>query len=85
MAIKLSDPRFNGLLRLGSLFMLVFLVDQIKVEFLRYAQVDYWHFVFCLLAILVGAADVAKEQRGIRGESSRDTTADNHMVSEKSF
>lgn len=47
----------GGLLRVGSLLFLCFLIDQIKIEFPRNDTIDYVHFVFALFGVLLGIAD----------------------------
>jgi O-antigen ligase len=54
-----DDPLVNGFIRLGILLTVVFLIDELKIEFLRFALIDYWHFVFTLFAIFLGFADLA--------------------------
>lgn len=51
------DPVLAGIPRLGALVMIVFLIDQIKVEFLRYHLSDYQHYVFMLWGLFVGFSD----------------------------
>jgi len=46
----------SGIPRLGVVLMLVILVDQMKVEFLRFSLVDYQHYIFALLAFLLGTS-----------------------------
>ena len=54
----------------GVIIMSIILIDQIKVEFMRFNLVDYWHFIFALLGIYVAACHraeylaVAKPQAG---------------------
>jgi O-antigen ligase len=54
-----GDSLVDGFAKLGILLMIVFLVDQIKVEFLRIGFIDYWHYAFSLFAIFLGFADLA--------------------------
>ena len=60
--LSIGDAYLNGFLRLGQVLVIVFLVDQLKVEFLRISLTDYWQFVFCVFAILVGAADLVSKR-----------------------
>lgn len=46
-------------LKTGILIMIVILIDQLKVEFIRMNLVDYWHFIFALLGILLAMGDRA--------------------------
>lgn len=46
-----------SLVRLGPLLLLAFLIDQGKIEFLRFAYTDYQHFAFSLFGIFLGFAD----------------------------
>lgn len=47
---------------LGQILIVVFFVDQIKVEFLRMVLTDYWQFVFALMAILLAVADMVTKR-----------------------
>ena len=53
----LADPYDASFARISVVIMAVFFMNQIKIEFLRFALVDYWHFIFALLGILVGFCD----------------------------
>jgi O-antigen ligase len=55
-----SDPFMQGFIKLGTLFMIVFLIDQIKIEFLRFQTVDYWHVIFSIFAIWLAFSDMAR-------------------------
>lgn len=55
-----GDPFVDGFIKLGILLMVIFLIDQLKVEFLRYSSIDYWHFVFTFFAIFLAVADLAR-------------------------
>lgn len=57
------DPFRQGLVKLGILLMVVFLVDQIKIDFLRYALVDYWHYMFTIFAIWLALGDMARKNK----------------------
>lgn len=55
-----SVSLYHGtLIRTGIVIFLVIIVDQMKVEFMRIALVDYWHFVFALLGVFVAVCDRA--------------------------
>lgn len=62
-----NDPYTLGFAKIGVLIMIIIFVDQIKVEFLRFDLVDYWHFVFALLGFLVAGCDFAG-RRAVSGE-----------------
>lgn len=47
----------GGLLRIGSLLFLCFVIDQIKIEFPRNDTIDYVHFVFAMFGVFLGIAD----------------------------
>lgn len=55
-----EDPYFDSIARTGVIVMIVFFVDQLKIEFLRFTNTDWWHWVFALVGILVGMVDRAK-------------------------
>ena len=68
--VSLEDRTF---VKTGIVIFVVILVDQIKVEFMRIALVDYWHFVFALMGIFVGACHRAKSDSVIRDRSGAGT------------
>lgn len=47
----------TGLARTGIIVMTIILVDGMKIDFMRYTLVDYWHFVFALMGMLVAVCD----------------------------
>lgn len=47
----------RGLVIVGFLVAIAFLVDELKIEFLRSATVDYAHFMFAVFGIFLGFAD----------------------------
>lgn len=47
----------EGLPTLGLLVLMAFMVDQIKVEFLRFELSDYWQWIFALFGLFMGTAD----------------------------
>ncbi|MBK1706367.1 O-antigen ligase family protein [Halochromatium glycolicum] len=55
-----GDPYLNSLVKLFAIAFLAVLVDQIKVEFLRFNLTDYWHILFALAGIAVAAAERAR-------------------------
>ena len=50
----------RGWVLVGTIVIVAFLVDELKIEFLRYTTVDYGHFVFALFGIFLGWADSAR-------------------------
>jgi O-antigen ligase len=61
----IGDPILDNLPRIGMIILIVFLVDQIKIEFLRFTLSDYQHVVFIYLASFVGFSDILKERSGV--------------------
>jgi O-antigen ligase len=53
----------------GVIIMIIILIDQIKVEFMRFNLVDYWHFIFALLGVYVAACHRAAAQASIQARS----------------
>ena len=43
--------------KIGVVIMIVFLVDQLKIEFMRFALVDYWHFLFAIFGVLIAVSE----------------------------
>ena len=57
-----SSEYERGWLLVGMILVIAFLVDELKIEFLRNSTVDYAHFVFAVFGIFVGWADKARRQ-----------------------
>ena len=53
----------TGLARTGVIIMTIIIVDGIKIDFMRYTQVDYWHFVFALMGMLYAVCDRVLNQQ----------------------
>ena len=47
----------TGLARTGIVIMSVIFIDGIKIDFMRYVMVDYWHFIFATIGMLLAACD----------------------------
>jgi O-antigen ligase len=58
-----GDPFIDGFIKLGILSLIVFLIDQIKVEFLRFEYIDYWHYTFSVFAIWLAFADMSRSAK----------------------
>jgi O-antigen ligase len=52
-----NDPVALSYANTGIIIMVVIFIDQIKVEFLRFGLVDYWHFIFALFGALIAYCD----------------------------
>ncbi len=52
-----GDPTASGLPRLAIVVMLIFFVDQIKIEFLRSEATEYQHFLFMLWGSLLALTE----------------------------
>jgi O-antigen ligase len=52
-----SDRQGSAIVRLGLLLIPAFLVAQVTLEFNRPETLDYAHFIFALMGLLVGTAD----------------------------
>jgi hypothetical protein len=53
--VRTGDPFLDGLPTLAILLLIAFLVDQLKIEFLRSQFSDHQQYMFALWAILLGA------------------------------
>jgi len=60
-----KDPFLNGLPRLGIIILTVFVIDQIKLEFLRHTLHDYQHYIFMIFAAFVAFSDLLKRKNKI--------------------
>ena len=58
MKIGCRDHFLNGLPKLGIIILTVFLIDQIKLEFLRVKLADYQHYIFMLFGAFTAYADI---------------------------
>ena len=54
-----DSPMLNGMPRLGLVIMIMFLVDELKIEALRFSLSDYQQFMFALWAMLLAMSDRA--------------------------
>jgi O-antigen ligase len=57
---SVSESYEVGFARAGMVFMVIVLVDGIKIDFTRFVLVDYWHFIFALIGLLVATCDRVK-------------------------
>lgn len=55
-----SSEYERGWILVGTIVIVAFLVDELKIEFLRYTTVDYGQFVFALFGIFLGWSDRAR-------------------------
>jgi O-antigen ligase len=55
-----NDIFFSSLPRLGIIILTVFLIDQIKLEFLRFRLNDFQHYMFTLFGAFVAFSDKLK-------------------------
>ncbi len=55
-----GTPELKGLSSLGFLLLAVFLIDEIKIEFLRFIQSDYQAIIFTTLGGFLAMADRAR-------------------------
>lgn len=65
-----GDPYVDGFMKLGVLSLFVFLVDEIKIEFLRFEYIDYWHYTFSIFAIWLAFADMSVKGVFRKGEAA---------------
>ena len=63
MSVRNLSLEYMAFAKIGVVIMIVFLVDQLKIEFMRFALVDYWHFIFALFGLLVAVCDQAKSEK----------------------
>lgn len=57
-----NDKLIQGLPRVGIVLLVVFLIDQIKVEFLRFSLADYQQYMFALWGFLLAAAGILRQE-----------------------
>jgi O-antigen ligase len=54
-----ESPYMNAIPRVGLVIMAMFLVDELKIEFLRFSLSDYQQFMFATWAVLLAMSDRA--------------------------
>lgn len=54
-----DSPLLDGMPRLAVVLLIVFLIDELKIEFLRFPFSDYQQFMFALWGILLALSDRA--------------------------
>jgi len=62
--LQSDDAFLRGIPRMGLLVMLVFLISEGRIEFLRFKLVDYQNYVFIVLAALLALNDRLRIQAG---------------------
>lgn len=67
---RLDDRLIQGLPRVGVVLLVVFLIDQIKVEFLRFTLADYQQYMFALWGFLLAAAGILRQESRIGGAAT---------------
>jgi len=77
---NIDDYYLRGIPTLGMLLLIVFLVDQLKIEFLRLRVNDMQHYLFTLWAILLAFTDVARSktyqnEKSEKSEKPKDLTS----------
>jgi O-antigen ligase len=60
-----GDPFHDGLPTLAVLLLVAFLVDQLKIEFLRSQFTDHQQYMFALWAILLGATSGVRQKEAL--------------------
>jgi hypothetical protein len=56
--IACGNGFLEGIPCLGIILLMMFAIDQIKIEFLRYDLSDYQHYIFTLFAFFIACADL---------------------------
>jgi O-antigen ligase len=70
-----GDAVLDGLPRLGMVIMVVFVIDQMKIEFLRDTATEFQHFIFMLWgAIAAFSVRAMRNRQAISGVTSDDST-----------
>jgi hypothetical protein len=59
---QVDDPFHDNLHRLGLIMVIMFLVDQLKIEFLRFHINHYQNWVFILFGSFIAFSDLQKEK-----------------------
>jgi len=62
MSLSNLSLEYAAFAKTGFVIMIVFFVDQLKVEFMRISFVDYWHFIFALFGIFIAVCDQAQSR-----------------------
>ena len=57
-----ADPALANLPKLGLLIVFLFLIGQVRIEFLREDYFDYQSYIFVMLALFVGTSHLILRQ-----------------------
>ena len=52
-----------GMVAIFQIILVIFLIDEIKIEFLRWPDRNYQHFIFFLFGLLVAAVNMVRADR----------------------
>ena len=72
MSLPNSSLEQTAFAKTGVVIVIVVLVDQLKIEFMRFELVDYWHFLFAVCGVLVAVSDQARVS-GLRTADHKDS------------
>jgi O-antigen ligase len=64
-SLKRGNPELFlwGLVAILQVILLVFMIDQMKIEFLRWSSRNYQHFIFILFGLLVASSRILRNKR----------------------
>jgi O-antigen ligase len=68
MSLSGISLEYSAFMKTGVVIMIVLLVDQLKIEFMRIALVDYWHFIFAIFGVLIAVSDQARSSVLLAGQ-----------------
>ena len=77
---NIDDSYLRGIPTLGMLLLIVFLVDQLKIEFLRLRVNDMQHYLFTLWAILLAFTDLNQNKISQNNVPKKPEKAENHTI-----
>lgn len=63
---SIEDRRLAALPKLGLVYLIVFFVSQLRIEFLRESLIDYQNYLFVLFAFFLATADIVRAQARTR-------------------
>jgi len=64
--IQRNDNFLSGLPQLGLIVFIVFIIDQVKIEFLRSDLLDYQHYLSVLFGMFCGLRNIEPKKNLIQ-------------------
>ncbi|HET9663097.1 MAG TPA: O-antigen ligase family protein [Burkholderiales bacterium] len=67
---SIDDRQLAALPKLGLVYLVVFFVSQLRIEFLRESLIDYQNYLFVLFAFFLATADIIRSRARIQVQNN---------------